>query len=52
VDYREQHPETAAIFDQFMTESAASVARTVAAAYDFSATGTLVDVGGAISVRA
>jgi hypothetical protein len=45
-DYRAQHPETAAIFDQFMTESTASVARTVAAAYDFSATSTLVDVGG------
>lgn len=40
-----QHPETAAIFDQFMTESTASVARTVAVAYDFSATSTLVDVG-------
>lgn len=45
-EYRAQHPETAALFDQFMTESTASVARTVATAYDFSATGTLVDVGG------
>jgi len=30
--------------DHFMTESTASVALRVAAAYDFSATGTLVDV--------
>jgi len=45
-EYREQHPETAAIFNQFMTETTTSLAQTVAAAYDFSSTGTLVDVGG------
>jgi O-methyltransferase domain/Dimerisation domain len=45
-EYRAQHPETAALFDHFMTESTASVALRVAAAYDFSASGTLVDVGG------
>jgi len=45
-DYRAQHPEAAALFNNFMTESTASLAPTVAAAYDFSATSTLVDVGG------
>ena len=45
-DYRAQHPEAAALFDQTMTEWTASVAPTVAAAYDFSASPTLVDVGG------
>ena len=39
-------PKHAALFDQMMTELTASVAPTVAAAYDFSATPTLVDVGG------
>ncbi len=45
-DYHAQHPEYAALFNQMMTEWTASVAPTVAAAYDFSATATLVDVGG------
>jgi O-methyltransferase domain/Dimerisation domain len=45
-EYRAQHPEAAALFDQMMTEWTSSVAPTVAAAYDFSATPTLVDVGG------
>ena len=45
-DYRAQHPETGLLFDQFMTEWTARVAPSVATAYDFSATGTLVDVGG------
>ncbi|HEY6287534.1 MAG TPA: methyltransferase, partial [Ktedonobacteraceae bacterium] len=45
-DYNAQHPETSALFNQLMTDLTASVAPTVAAAYDFSATGTLVDVGG------
>lgn len=42
--YRAQHPETA-VFDAFMAESTASLAPVVAA-YDFSATSSLVDVGG------
>jgi hypothetical protein len=45
-EHRAQHPEIAALADHFMTESTASVALRVPAAYDFSATGTLVDVGG------
>ncbi|GAC1357393.1 MAG: methyltransferase [Ktedonobacteraceae bacterium] len=45
-DYNAQHPETSALFNQLMTDLTASVAPTVAAAYDFSATQTLVDVGG------
>jgi hypothetical protein len=45
-EYRAQHPSAAALFDQMMTEWTASVAPTVAAAYDFSTTPTLVDVGG------
>ncbi len=45
-DYFAQHPETSALFDQTMTDWLASMAPTVAAAYDFSATATLVDVGG------
>ncbi|HEY6411238.1 MAG TPA: methyltransferase, partial [Ktedonobacteraceae bacterium] len=45
-DYYAQHPEEAMLFDHMMTEWTASVAPTVAVAYDFSATQTLVDVGG------
>jgi predicted O-methyltransferase YrrM len=45
-EYNQQHPEHAALFNNMMTEWTASVAPTVAAAYDFSATQTLVDVGG------
>jgi hypothetical protein len=45
-DYNQQHPEHATLFNHMMTEWTASVAPTVAAAYDFSATQTLVDVGG------
>ncbi len=45
-EYRAQHPETAALFNNFMTELTASVAQAIAIAYDFSATRTLVDVGG------
>jgi hypothetical protein len=35
-DYRAQHPEAEALFDQTMDEWTASVSPTVAAAYDFS----------------
>jgi hypothetical protein len=45
-DYFAQHPEQAALFNNMMTDLTAGVAPTVAAAYDFSATPTLVDVGG------
>jgi hypothetical protein len=45
-DYYAQHPEEAVLFDRMMTEWTASVAPTVAVAYDFSTTPTLVDVGG------
>ncbi|HXZ05953.1 MAG TPA: methyltransferase, partial [Ktedonobacteraceae bacterium] len=45
-DYNKQHPEHATPFNNMMTEWTASVAPTVAAAYDFSTIGTLVDVGG------
>lgn len=45
-DYFAQHPEEAELFNNFMTDLTASVAPTVAAAYDFSASSTLVDVGG------
>jgi hypothetical protein len=45
-DYNQLHPEHATLFNNMMTEWTAAVAPTVAAAYDFSAVGTLVDVGG------
>ncbi|HEY6407698.1 MAG TPA: methyltransferase, partial [Ktedonobacteraceae bacterium] len=45
-DYNKQHPEHATLFNNMMTEWTSSVAPTVAAAYDFSTIGTLVDVGG------
>jgi O-methyltransferase domain/Dimerisation domain len=45
-EYNQQHPEHATLFNNMMTEWTASVAPTVAAAYDFSAIQTLVDVGG------
>ncbi len=45
-EYRAQHPEAATLFDHMMTEWTASVAPTIAVAYDFSTTPTLVDVGG------
>jgi hypothetical protein len=45
-EYRAQHPEAATLFDNMMTEWTARIAPSVAAAYDFSTTSTLVDVGG------
>jgi len=44
--YLTQHPTAAAVFDEAMTGYTTQVAATVAAAYDFSQFGTLVDVGG------
>jgi hypothetical protein len=45
-EYNQQHSEHATLFNNMMTEWTASVAPTVAAAYDFSTIQTLVDVGG------
>lgn len=45
-DYYAQHPKEAVLFNDFMTDLTASVAPTVAGAYDFEACSTLVDVGG------
>ncbi len=45
-DYYAQHSEEAELFNDFMTELTTCVAPTVAGAYDFSASSTLVDVGG------
>jgi predicted O-methyltransferase YrrM len=44
--YYRQHPEERALFDQLMAAQTAPVAPAVAAAYDFSRLGTVVDVGG------
>lgn len=45
-EYVAQYPEVAALFQNMMAEGTASVAATVAVAYDFSSIHTLVDVGG------
>lgn len=45
-EYLEGHPEAAAPFHGAMTESSLHVGEAVIAAYDFSAFGTIVDVGG------
>jgi hypothetical protein len=45
-EYLGQHPEAAALFNDTMIALTAEVAPAVAAAYDFSGVGTLVDVGG------
>jgi hypothetical protein len=45
-EYYAQHPEEAKLFHTCMTDLTASVAPTIASAYDFSAISTLVDVGG------
>jgi precorrin-6B methylase 2 len=44
--YNRQHPEAGTVFDQAMAAHTAPAVRAVAAAYDFSAVGTVVDVGG------
>ena len=48
--YFEQHPAEGAHFDQAMSAATAMTAAAVAAAYDFSAFQTLVDVGGSQGV--
>jgi len=45
-EYFAQHPEEAAVFDEAMGAFTAMVAIAVAAAYDFSRFGTIIDVGG------
>jgi hypothetical protein len=45
-DFLAQHPENAATFDAAMSERTAAFAPSVAEAYDFSDTRTVVDVGG------
>jgi len=45
-EYHRQHPDEWALFDQLMAANTAPAARAVAAAYDFSRVGTIVDVGG------
>jgi hypothetical protein len=44
--YYRQHPDEWALFDRLMTGGTEMATRAVAAAYDFSPFGTLVDVGG------
>ena len=45
-EYYRQHPDERALFDQLMAANTTPAARAVAAAYDFSQIGTVVDVGG------
>lgn len=45
-EYLRQHPADAAAFDALMAEQTRPWSRAVLAAYDFSAAGTIVDVGG------
>jgi SAM-dependent methyltransferase len=45
-DYRAQHPDEAAIFDQAMTAISRGVGDAVAAAWDFSRAHRIVDIGG------
>ncbi|MGV9294749.1 methyltransferase [Amycolatopsis sp. NPDC003676] len=44
--YREQHPETAALFNNIMSELTAMSSAALVRAYDFASAGTVVDVGG------
>ena len=45
-EYYGSHPDEWAIFDQVMTNQTVPLTRAVAAAYDFSACTTIIDVGG------
>jgi SAM-dependent methyltransferase len=45
-DYLAKHPDAAAVFDEAMTGWSMQNSAAVAAAYDFSGIGTLMDVGG------
>src|SRR3954469_23235453 len=45
-DYLARHPDESAVFNEAMTGFSSKIAPAVAEAYDFSAFGTIVDVGG------
>jgi O-methyltransferase domain len=45
-DYLREHPDTARVFDDAMTNMSMLIGPAVAAAYDFGAWGSLMDVGG------
>lgn len=45
-EYYRQHPDGRDLFDQLMAAQTAPASRAVAASYDFSQIGTVVDVGG------
>jgi O-methyltransferase domain/Dimerisation domain len=45
-DYLAEHPEEAALFDRGMTGNSQGLTEAITAAYDFSAFGSVVDVGG------
>ncbi len=45
-EYLREHPELARVFDDAMTELTALAAPSIAAAYDFDAWGSVMDVGG------
>jgi O-methyltransferase domain len=45
-EYLEAHPDTAAVFDHHQAQGGLALHAAVAAAYDFGAIGTIIDVGG------
>ena len=45
-EYYRQHPDERVLFDRLMAANTAPLARALAAGYDFSGIGTVVDVGG------
>ena len=45
-EYFRRHPDERTLFDELMAKQTALATRAVAAAYDFSAVGTVVDIGG------
>jgi SAM-dependent methyltransferase len=51
-EYYRRHPDEWALFDRLMVANTAPVARAIAAGYDFSSVGTVVDVGGGLGALA
>ena len=49
-EYMREHPELAGIFDEAMTNFSSMQAPTIAAAYDFGAWETIMDIGGGIGI--
>ena len=49
-EYMRQHPELAGIFDEAMTNFSSMQAPAIAAAYDFGAWETIMDIGGGIGI--